>query len=122
MLLFGGIAALILVFFQLSRYSMFMDYGSVEWLLFAGAVGFLGLGYWISRSRQQNIPVKDASHKELETGQLRDYRELGISQREYEVLQGIAEGLSNGEIAKRLFISENTIKTHASKLFSKLGA
>jgi DNA-binding CsgD family transcriptional regulator len=48
-------------------------------------------------------------------------QELGITTREHEILQLIAEGLSNREIGARLFISENTVKTHASRLFDKLG-
>jgi DNA-binding CsgD family transcriptional regulator len=47
---------------------------------------------------------------------------LGITPRELEVLQLIAEGLSNKEMADRLFVSENTIKTHTSRVFDKLGA
>lgn len=45
---------------------------------------------------------------------------LNISKRELEVLQLMAEGLSNQEISDRLFVSLNTIKTHASKLFEKM--
>ena len=47
---------------------------------------------------------------------------LGITPRELEVLQLIAEGLSNKEMAERLFVSENTVKTHTSRVFDKLGA
>ena len=47
---------------------------------------------------------------------------LGITPRELEILALIAEGLSNKEIAARVFVSENTIKTHSSRLFDKLGA
>lgn len=46
--------------------------------------------------------------------------ELGISKRELEVLQLMAKGLSNQEIAKQLFVSLNTIKTHSSKIFEKM--
>lgn len=47
---------------------------------------------------------------------------LGISPRELTVLQKIAEGHSNKEIAAELNISPNTIKTHVAQLFDKLGA
>ncbi len=49
-------------------------------------------------------------------------RQLGITPREMEILEAIAEGLSTREIAARLFVSENTVKTHSSRLFDKLGA
>lgn len=48
-------------------------------------------------------------------------QELGITPREHEILVLISEGLSNREIGARLFISENTVKTHSSRLFEKLG-
>lgn len=50
----------------------------------------------------------------------KELEKLGISNRELEVLQLMAQGLSNNEIAEKLFVSLNTIKTHSSKLFEKL--
>jgi ATP/maltotriose-dependent transcriptional regulator MalT len=47
-------------------------------------------------------------------------RELGITPREHEILGLIAEGLSNREIGEKLFVSENTVKTHSGRLFEKL--
>ncbi|WP_263417516.1 helix-turn-helix transcriptional regulator [Terriglobus albidus] len=47
---------------------------------------------------------------------------LGITPREMEILELVAAGLSNREIAERLFVSENTVKTHCSRVFGKLGA
>jgi len=48
--------------------------------------------------------------------------ELDITPRELEILGLIANGLSNREIAENLFVSENTVKTHSSRLFDKLSA
>ena len=47
---------------------------------------------------------------------------LAITPRELEILELIAAGLSNKEIAERVFVSENTVKTHSSRIFDKLGA
>ena len=47
---------------------------------------------------------------------------LGITRRELEILQLVARGLSNREIGEALFVSENTVKTHCSRTFDKLGA
>ena len=47
---------------------------------------------------------------------------LGLTPRELEILALIAEGLSNREIAERAYVSENTVKTHSSRIFDKLGA
>jgi ATP/maltotriose-dependent transcriptional regulator MalT len=49
-------------------------------------------------------------------------RSLGITARELEILTLVARGLSNREIATQLFVSENTVKTHCSRAFDKLGA
>lgn len=48
--------------------------------------------------------------------------QLGITPRELQILEAMAAGLSNREIAERLFVSENTVKTHAGRVFDKLSA
>jgi ATP/maltotriose-dependent transcriptional regulator MalT len=47
---------------------------------------------------------------------------IGMTKRELEILELIAAGLSNREIAQRVFVSENTVKNHSSRVFEKLGA
>ncbi len=49
-------------------------------------------------------------------------QQLGITARELEILKLIAGGMSNREIAETLFVSENTVKTHSSRVFDKLSA
>ncbi len=52
----------------------------------------------------------------------RKREELSITRRELEVLELIAQGMSNREIAGKLYVSENTVKTQSSRVFDKLGA
>lgn len=47
--------------------------------------------------------------------------DLRVTKREWEVLQGICDGLNNNEIGQRVFLSENTVKTYCQKLYKKLG-
>lgn len=68
--------------------------------------------------REVQVPVPAAAFTRDET----KLAELGITPRELEILERIASGLSTREIAAALFVSENTVKTHASRLFGKLEA
>jgi DNA-binding CsgD family transcriptional regulator len=96
-------------------------YGGIVALLFAGLGIWLGLK--LTRTREtvvvREVPVTVAgpfarNEKRLE--------QLGITPRELEILEAMAAGLSNREMAERLFVSENTVKTHAARLFDKLSA
>jgi DNA-binding NarL/FixJ family response regulator len=79
------------------------------------AAGFLALGLWIGARvlRRRAVPF-DGNPKAL--------AELGISPREAAVLGELAAGYSNKEIARRLGVSPNTVKTHVARLYEKLGA
>jgi DNA-binding CsgD family transcriptional regulator len=85
------------------------------------AVMFTILGVWVGRrlTRTKLVPVPVGPEFERDEGALKS---LGISKREYEVLELIACGLSNQEIAEKLFVSTSTVKTHTSNLFAKLDA
>lgn len=91
------------------------------------AVIFTGLGIWLALklSKPKTVVVEKAVYIQQHTGNgfvvnEQEIEKLGISNRELEVLQLMAEGLSNQEIAEKLFVSLNTIKTHSSNLFIKL--
>ncbi|MES2389944.1 MAG: LuxR C-terminal-related transcriptional regulator [Bacteroidota bacterium] len=98
--------------------------------VYVGAIAllFTGLGVWLtlklSSPKTETVFVeKQVYITKPETGFLPDEKalvELGISRRELEVLELMSAGLSNGEIAERLFLSLNTIKSHSSNLFEKL--
>jgi DNA-binding NarL/FixJ family response regulator len=98
-------------------------YGAIVALLFAGVGIWLGLKLTRSRERvvirEVHVPLRVAEPFEPDRAAL---DRLGITPREHEILVLIAQGLSNREIAGRLFVSENTVKTHSSRLFEKLNA
>ncbi len=87
---------------------------STEIYILVLAVGFTALGIWVGH-RLTRGPAKSTA---TVNQQALDY--LKISDKEYEVLELLAAGHSNQEIAKKLFVSPNTIKTHLASLYRKL--
>ena len=83
------------------------------------ATGFLALGLWLGmRLLGRRTPPVESGVE----GNPRAAEALGISPRELEVLREIAAGHSNKEIAARLHVSPNTVKTHVARLLEKLEA
>ena len=99
-------------------------YGVLIAILFAGAGIWLGTRLLAPRERIVDRIVEVAVAAAPTPGTIDDtVRErLGITAREMEVLKLVARGLSNREIGETLFVSENTVKTHCSRAFDKLGA
>lgn len=121
-LLYGLCGGLLITVLKVTEYRFLVLEHSVE--IYGGLIAalFAGLGIWLGltliRNKVNNEPVPAGpfSPDEERIG------ELGITPRELEILGLIAAGLSNREIADQLFVSENTVKTHSSRLFDKLGA
>lgn len=79
------------------------------------ALAFMGLGVWAGA----RLFRRPGSQTAFETN-TRAIASLGISDREFEVLQQLAAGRSNKEISARLNVSPNTVKTHVANLYGKL--
>jgi len=96
---------------------------SLEFYLGVIALLFTVVGIWLglrlTRKKVVTVSVPTAPAFQLDEKML---QQTGISKREYEVLELMAKGLSNQEIADKLFVSLNTVKTHSSNLFVKLEA
>ena len=101
-------------------------YGGLVALLFAVLGIWLGLKLTKTKEtvviKEVTVPVPVPMRSTEFVVNVNRMRQLGITARELEILEAIAAGLSNREIAEKLFVSENTVKTHSSRLFDKLSA
>ena len=125
-LIYGLCGGLLIVALKLIEYRFLVVEHSAE--IYGGLVAavFAGLGIWLGLKltrKKETVIVKEIRVAALPfaVNETR-LRELGITRREREILELIATGLSNREIAEKLFVSENTVKTHSSRLFDKLSA
>ena len=126
-LLYGLLCGVLIAALKLVEYRWLVVEHSLE--IYGGLVAalFAGLGIWLGLKLTR--PKETVVVKEIlvpaPVAFERDERKLealGITPRELEILELIAQGLSNKEIAARVFVSENTVKTHSSRVFDKLGA
>ena len=136
-LLYGLLGGVLIAALKLIEYRYLILEHSLE--IYGGIIAtlFSVLGIWLGLkltrpretvvTREVHVPVEVPVHVPVPVPgpfQRNEARleELGITPRELEILEAIAAGLSNREIAERLFVSENTVKTHAGRLFDKLSA
>lgn len=132
-LIYGLLGGLLIALLKLIEYRFLVVEHSLE--IYGGLVAllFATLGIWLGlkltrpketivvREVQVPVTVEVPAPREFIVDRAR-MEALGITPREHEILTLIAAGLSNREIAERLFVSENTVKTHSSRLFDKLQA
>jgi NarL family two-component system response regulator LiaR len=124
-LLYGVCGGLLIAVLKLTEYRFLVVEHSVEIYGALVAAVFAGLGIWLGQTlTRKAVIIKKVAVPVAGPFVADETRvsQLGITARELEILGLIATGLSNREIAGRLFVSENTVKTHSSRLFDKLGA
>lgn len=122
-LLYGLIGGILIALLKWTEYRFLV----IEHSLGLTAVTFTVLGIWfglkLTKTKEtvvvKEVPVPGGPSFVPDQTKRQD---LGITPREFEILELIAQGMSNREIAARLYVSENTVKTHSSRLFDKLGA
>ena len=126
-LIFGLCGGLLIALLRLIEYRFLIIGHSLE--IYGGLVAlvFAGVGIWLGLKftrKEEVVVVREVPVPATSTFVLneRKQEELGITKRELEILSLIASGLSNREIAEKLFVSENTVKTHSSRLFEKMNA
>jgi DNA-binding CsgD family transcriptional regulator len=133
-LLFGLVGGALVAALAWSEYHFLILEHSVE--IYGAVVAglFAAFGIWLGQrltGKPKPVIVREVEIREVAVASpasepfvVDDARReaLGITPREMEILALVAEGLSNREIGERLFVSENTVKTHCSRAFDKLGA
>lgn len=130
-LLYGLLGGVLIFALRLIEYRFLVIEHSLEMYGGLVAVIFVALGLWLGQRLRDGttatVPATEPRVSLPLTGVTTDSAEaqrtaMGVTRRELEILQLMADGLSNREIAQRLFVSENTVKTHSSRLFEKLDA
>jgi ATP/maltotriose-dependent transcriptional regulator MalT len=126
-LLYGLVGGVLIAVLKAIEYRWLIVEHSIE--IYGGIVAaiFAAVGIWLGRKltrEKERVVVREVlvpAPAEFVRDQDK-LQSLGITPRELEILELIAQGLSNKEIADRVFVSENTVKTHSSRVFDKLGA
>jgi len=124
---YGLVGGVIITLLQWTQYRFLVVEHSIE--IYGGliAVTFAVLGIWLGlklTKPKEKIVFKESPVQIGQPLALNEVKreDLGITRRELEILALISQGMSNREIAEKLFVSENTVKTHSSRVFDKLGA
>ena len=126
-LIYGLSGGLLILALRMIEFRFLVIEHSIE--IYGGLIAalFAGVGIWLGlklTKKKEVLVIREVPVPSIEPFSLNEQRlkVLGITKRELEILELIAHGMSNREIAEKLFVSENTVKTHSSRLFEKLGA
>ena len=114
-LIYGAALAALAWLLEWMQYRHLVRAFPTEAYIVALAILFVALGIWVG------IRIRPASGAREFERNTKAIASLGLTPRECEVLEALASGLSNKEIARRLGISPNTVKTHIANLVGKLG-
>ena len=125
LLLYGLLGGALIALLRVIEYRYLVMQWSVE--IYGGLVAavFAVTGIWLGRKltrTRETVVVREVPAPATFTRDAARVEQLGITPRELEILELIAAGLSTREIAEKVFVSENTVKTHAGRIFDKLGA
>jgi DNA-binding CsgD family transcriptional regulator len=118
-LIYGVAMAVLIGLLKFVEYRFFVRDIPLEFYVGIVAVTFTALGTWAGLRLTRPKVIETPAPFFLDKANL---RKVGISKREYEVLELIAQGLSNQEIADKLFVSVSTVKSHTANIFAKLDA
>ena len=122
-LLYGLVAGVAIALLRFIEYRFLVLEHSLE--IYGGLVALLfsGLGIWLGlKLTRPEVILKEVPVTGPFVMNEARLAELGITPRELEVLGLVAAGMTNKEIAAKLYVSENTVKTHAASVFDKLQA
>lgn len=127
LLLYGVLLALLVLLRKWLQWKFLIVDNSIDIYIGLIAIFFTMLGIWVATQLVKPKVEKLIVEKEVYIPQPQPFsvnedelKKLNLSAREYEVLQLLAKGYSNAEIAKALFLSVSTVKTHVSNLFFKM--
>jgi DNA-binding CsgD family transcriptional regulator len=123
-LIYGLLGGILIAALKWTEYRFLVIEHSIE--IYGGLIAatFAALGIWLGLKLtgppQKVVVLVPAGQPFILNEKRRE--DLSITRRELEILELIARGMSNREIAEKLYVSENTVKTHSSRVFDKLGA
>jgi len=126
-LVFGLVGGAVTLLLRSIEYRYLILQHSVEVYSGIVAVVFVVLGIWLGLTltkKPETVAVREVSAPVAAafTRNPAGLQAAGLTPRELQILELIAAGLSNREIAAHIFVSENTVKTHSKRLFEKLNA